>query len=338
MKAHPATQIPRGLADPQGEFAYVNGPGGLVYRLQLASGAVRARSDFPGTPLALYQGALIGWRSTPGSQNKLRIFVLAVEEKALRTLWEQEIILPSWVQVDSPETEWFNLESEMLDDELLVTWEARSRYPGGAPPPPGVEAAEERDASSALHIDLESGRILREEAKDPIRGTEQPLPQLPLNRRIVPYLRGEAWVTQPWVINSGEAFLVRNTEEAGVWLVRGAPGDPAEAMETQLSGDPKAVAAVTPDGGFIFIHEAGSEPANWVVYSAKTGDRVARLTYEPGSGEVAVVQDKVLYLVTQELGSTRRSELRCREMASDRALWSFTVAEETSMMAPPPPP
>jgi len=242
------------------------------------------------------------------------------------------------VELDSPEPEWFSLGAELQDEELLVTWMARSRYSGGAPPPPGVEAAEERDASAVVHIDPNNGTILREEPEALTPKVERGLPQLPPNQRIVPYLRGEAWATQPWSINSEEAFLVRNTGEAGLWLVRREPGDAAGAVETRLTADPKAAAAVTPDGAFVFIHEPGSEPPAWIIYSVKTSEQLSKLPYEPGTGRVAVVKDKVLYLMSEEVGASLRSSLRCREMLTGKALWSFTLAEETTTMAPPPPP
>ena len=59
-------RIPRGVADPGGETAYVVGPQGFIERLNLENGEVLARTDFPGSPLTINRDALIGWTPAPG--------------------------------------------------------------------------------------------------------------------------------------------------------------------------------------------------------------------------------------------------------------------------------
>lgn len=338
MKDLSALRIPRGLADPRGEFAFVEGPRGLIYQLDLESGDVQARTNFHGSPLAIYAGALIGWTQAPGLPNVVRLFSAFPQNDLLSPTWEQDIRLPAWVDVGSSEPERFDLVAEIRDEQLVVTWEARTRYPGGAPPPPGIEAAETRDAGGAVYLDPETGRVLREEHRALRPGAPLPLPDLPANRRIVPYLQNGSWFTQPWSVNSEEAFLVASTQEPGISLVRREPGIPVRQVEIRLAEDPAAQAAVTPGGTFVFVHEPGSDPPAWLVYSVQTGQLIASLPFDSGTQGVSVVGDKVLYLVIHERGPTRRTSLRSRHLRTGQVMWSFTLGEEATRTPPPPPP
>jgi hypothetical protein len=339
-----AIQIPRGLADPHGKFAYVVGPQGLIYRLDLKTGKNQAYTKDPGTPLAIQDEMLIGWAPSQGTSNAVRLFAVVQDGDVLDLVWEQALALPTWVEVGSLEPDRFSLEAEILDEELVVTWQARSRYAGGAPPSPEVEAAETRDASRIVYINPKTGTVLREEHKDSVALTQEPLPDLPANWSIVPYLQGESWATRPWSVNAGNAFLVKTAGEPGILLVRREAGNAARTVETRLTQDPAAVASVTPDGKFVFIHEARNDPASWHVYSGRDGERIAKLPFDPGTQGVSVVGEQVLYLVIQEQGQARPTSLRSRELHTGQEMWSFTIEDGAARTPPkprggtPPPP
>jgi len=335
---HAAIKIPRGLADPHGEFAFVRGPQGLIYRLDIKSGETLARTNNPGLPLAIYADQLIGWALAPGSNSALRLFAVVMQGNILSLIWEQLLTLPAWVELDSFESDWFTLQAEFQDEKLLVTWSAQSRYAGGAPPPPGLEVTETRIASKVVHIDPKTGIVLSEEERALTPITGRLFPAMAQNWRVVPYLCGEAWATQPWSIDSEEAFLIKINGEPGILLVRRESASAAEPVVLRLTEDPTAIASVTPGGELVFILEGEDDAPTWVVYSVKTGQRLSMLPYDSGTQGVAVVKEQVLYLVTQEFGPTRRSSLRCRDMQTGKLMWSFTLEEETISMAPPPPP
>lgn len=333
-----AIQIPHGLSDPEGKFAFVSGPQGFIYRLDLGSGERLAHTDFPGRPLALYGDKLIGWAPAPGSGNSIRLFAVTTMGRDLVLAWDQILTLPAWVEVISPEHEAFTLAAELPNEELLINWKARTRYSGGAPPPPGVETAETRAASAVLSIDPNDGSVLKETRKDFTPGSGQTVPELQESWRIVPYLLNETWVTQPWLVNSQEAFLMSIAGEPGIILVRRDPGSTDKPDLTQLSESPAAEVAVTPDGEFVFVHENRNASPKWLIYSVKTGNQLAILPFDHGTLGVSLVSDRVLYLVVQELGPTRRKSLCSRDIHTGDLMWSFTLGEETVSMAPPPPP
>lgn len=338
MKELSAIQIPHGLADPLGGFAYVSGPQGLIYRLDLVSGETQASTNFPGSPLAIFDDMLIAWAHDPDIPNTVRLLAFSLQKDILSPIWEQTIELPTWVEVSSPEPERFGLKVEIRGDELVVNWEAHSRYVGGPPPPPGIEASETRDASGVVHIDPNTGTILQDEQKSLALVTEQALPDLPTNWKIVPYLQGESWVTKSWLVNSEEAFLARTAGEPGIFLIRRIPGSAAIPVEIRLTEDPAAVASVNPDGKFVFIHEPGSDTPSWLVYSVETNELISSLPFDPGTQGLSLVGDQVLYLVTQERGPSLNRSLNSRDLQTGQLMWSFPLEEEATVTPPPPPP
>lgn len=338
MIKHSALQIPHGLADPEPDVAYVVGPQGFIHCLDLGSGDILARTDFPGSPLTIDRGVLIGWRPAPDQPNAVRLFATVRQGDVLRPKWEEALHLPGWVEIGSPEPNRFTLEADIRDRLVVVTWEAHSRYRGGAPPPPQVEEAETHDERRTVRLDLETGAVVGQERAELTPSPEQALPDVPPTRRIVPYRSGTSWDTRSWRVGSADAFLVRTTEQPGIVLVRGASGGSAGPGEIRLTSDPAAEAAVTPDGRLVFIHESGGDALAWHVFSAETGERIARLPFDSGTEGVAVVNDWVLYLVIEDLGTTRRESLRCRNLHTAEAMWSYLLSEKTRKAPPPLPP
>jgi hypothetical protein len=336
MIEHSALRIPHGIADPEGNVAYVVGPEGLIHCLELGSGEILARTDFPASPLTIDRGTLIGWRPAPGQPNAVRLFAAVRQGNVLRMKWEKTLYLPDWVEVDSLEANRFTLEATIESKLVVVTWEAHSRYRGGAPPPPQVEEAATHEERRTVRLDPETGAAVGQERTEPALSLEeQVLPEVPPTMRIVPYRSGTSWVTQSWRVGSADAFLARTVKEPGIVLVRHDPAGAAGPSEIRLTNDPAAEAAVTPDGRMVFIHEPGGDAPAWHVFSAETGDRITRLPFDPGTEGVAVVNDQVLYLVVKDRGGTRRRSLRSRNLQTGEAMWSFLLSEET-LRAPPP--
>lgn len=335
MIEHSTLTIPSGIADPERDIAYVVGPQGLIHCLDLGTGEIQARTDFPGTPLAIDRGTLIGWRPMPGQPNAVRLFAAVRKGDVLHPKWQETLQLPDWVKVDSLEPNGFTLDATIRSGLIVVTWEAHSRYRGGAPPPPKVEEAETHDERRTVRLDPETGAIVGQERTELELSPDRALPEVPPTRRIVPYRSGTSWVTRSWRVGSADAFLVRTAEEPGIVLVRHDSASAADLGEIRLTNAPVAEAAVTPDGRLVFIREAGGDGPAWHVFSAETGERITSLPFDPGTEEVAVVNDRVLYLVVEDRGMTRRRSLRCRNLHTAELMWSHRLAEETRKAPPP---
>lgn len=335
MTEHSPVQVPRGLADPGGQTLYLMDLEDLIHLVDPDTGSLLARTTFPARPLTLVDDLLIAW--APGSSTgTLRLVAVQQQGGELRSSWETPLELPGWVQIQSPESEQFTIHARVQDGQITVTWEARSGYSGGAPPPPEVAEAQTRSERRTLLLDPEAGTVLEEGRPGPAPTSETTLPELPPGEFIVPYRRDGEWATHAWRVDSLEAHLIREAGAPGILLVHRG-GDLSTAGERhRLSSDPGAEAMVTPDGRWIFVHEPGAPDPSWAVFSAETARPVTRLPFEPGTAEVAVLDGRVLYLVVEERGGGRRHYFtRCRRLDSGEVKWSYSLGEET-LRAPPP--
>ncbi len=330
-----AFQIPHGLADPAGDVVYVVGPQGLIHCLDPGSGEVLVRTEFPGSPLTIDRGVLFGWTPASDRPKAVRLFAAVRQGDVLRPKWEKALQLPDWVEVASPEPNRFRLDAEIQGRLVVVTWEAHSRYRGAAPPPPQVEEAATHDERRTVRLDPETGAAVGQEQAELIQSPEQALPEVPPTRRIMPYRSGTSWFTRSWRVGSADVFLARTADEPGIVLVRRNSSGATGPGEIRLTSDPAASAAVTPDGSLVFIHEPGGDAPAWYVFSAETGERITRLPFDSGTEGVAVVNNRVLYLVVEDLGTTRRWSLRCRNLDTGEALWSHLLGEESVTLPPP---
>ena len=334
MNTQPILRIPHGLADVQAELAYVAGPGERIVALDLTRGEIVARSDFAATPVAADGELLISWTSVIGQPNAVRLIAALRRGEKIRSAWEATLELPNWVDLESAEPDAFTLDAEIQEGVVVISWEASARYRGGAPPPPDVEEAATHNERGTVRLDRETGAPVGPEERTKIeQSPAEPLPDTVLDRQIVPYRSGPSWATKPWRAGRADSFLVRPKQGPGVALVRREAGS---TEETRLSSDPNAEAAVIPDGGLIFIHEAGGGGRSWQVFSAVTAKRVASLPFDPGTECVAVVDDRVLYHVVEDVGTTRRQSLRCRSLRTGELMWSQMLGE-VALKAPPPP-
>ena len=338
MTEHSAAQVPCGYADPEEEVAYIVGPQGRIHLLDLTSGETMARTEFAGTPLTIGDGVLIGWAPAPDQHNAVRLFALVQDGDVLRPKWETELQLPDWVETVSSEPNAFMLQAEIEKERVAVTWGAHARYRGGAPPPPRVEEAATHEERRTLQLDCQTGKLVGKEHVEAAPRPEQALPALTPDRRLVPYFSGTSRLTRPWRAGLAESFLVKTGREPEIVLVRESIGRKAGPVEIRLTEDPAAEAAVTPDGGLIFIHEPAGITPVWHVFSAETGERIASLPFDAGTRGVAVVNERVLYLVVEEHGTVRRWSLRCRNLHTTEAMWSYFLKEDVRSKAPPLPP
>lgn len=326
-------RIPRGIVDPSADVAYVVGRKGCIFCLSLSTGEVLASTDFASIPVAIDTGMLIGWWYASHRLTEIHLFSAPRQGSAIRPRWEQAVGLPEWVDISSPEPDSFKLKAKVREERIIVTWEAHARYRGGAAPPVEVEKAAMRDARHILEFDRKDGTITAQERIDSTPPPEPTLPKLKPNKKIVPYRSGASWDTQSWRAGRVNACLISTTDASGIVLLH--QDDRGAEAEIRLTGDPKAVAAVTLDGSHIFIHEPAGTGSAWQVFSTETGTRVASLGYDPGSEGISVFKERVLYEAREEAKGMRRRTLRCRNLLTGEPMWTFVLDEEA--VKPPPP-
>ena len=334
MDKQPVLQIPHGLAEVPTGTAYVTGPEGRILALDLDCGEIVARAEFAAEPLALADGLLIGWRPGDGGPNAVRVVAAMRQGRSIDIVWETTIVLPGWADPRAMEPDTFSLVAEFQGGEVIVRWQASTRYGGGAPPPAQVLDAAAHDEQGTIRLDRRTGaRLGAEEQTRPQPLSAEPPPDIGPDRQVVPYRSGSSWATAPWRSDTGDAALFRPRGGTGIALLRREAGGDSE---TALSSDPGAEAAVTPDGALIFVGEPGA--GRWRVFTAATGEPAASLPFDPGTEWVAALGDRALYEVAEDMGGIRRYSLRCRDLGTGALMWSQTLREVTLMAQPPPPP
>lgn len=333
MSASSTPRIPGGIVDSASKIAYVNGKDGRIAGIALETGDILARTDFAAMLLAYSEGRLICWSHLPQRPNEVRLHAVVHRGRDLIPQWEQTLPLPEWVEVNSPEPDSFKLEVAVDEKRVTAAWEAHSRYRGGAPPPIDVEQAALQDERHTLHFEIESGALIGKERVEPVPPPERMPPRLRPNRQIVPYHAGTSWETRSWRSGAVRACLIKVVDRPGIVLLH----EDAVGAETEvrLTDDPHATAAISLDGGLVFIHEPGETEPVWQVFATETGKHLASLGFDPGADGIAVIDDRILYVVREDMQGMRRRTLECREFPSGTPIWSFVLDEET-MRAPPP--
>ena len=252
MATSKSVPIPGGIADERAGTVFVEGSNGRILLLELGTGRLLARSDFEATPLSADGTTVVAWRRTEDSPT-VRLSCAGLEGDKLVPRWETPLALPDWVDPDPDDPDSLTLQAARERDSVVVSWTARARYRGGAPPPPEIEAAATHDGGGTIRLDLAKGTVESDERVEAApRVEEDATPPIP-GCRPVPYRSGKAWLTRPLRSGPKEAHLVRRNGEQGIALLTGTG---AASAETRLSGDANARADVTPDGRTIFIQES----------------------------------------------------------------------------------
>ncbi len=328
-------QIPQGLASPESNVAYVVNGQGLIECLNLSNGQVEAQTTFPAYPLVVDRGAIIGWR--PGSSpNSLVVFSADQQGDVLLPTWETSITLPDWVDMNPTDPTRFAIAAALEDEQVAITWEAHTRYEGGAPPSPEVELASTHDERRTIYLHRETGAQIASEPSVPEATPSTPsLPELPPGQQPMPYRSQAAWSTQPWTVGSTEAFLVRTTDPPGVSLIRRESNHPQGETAMPLTDNPAAIAVVTLDGHFILMREPEAEDSPWLMFSAETGERVASVPLNEEVESAAVVGEGVIYSVAETTSGTQRRYLRYWDLNRSELSWSHLLSEQTLSKPPP---
>ena len=280
--------FPRGAADPAGRTGYLAVDRGIL-AVDLSAGQALWRTDRAQRPLLVAGGRLTAasLRADP------RVLLLEHAEPVLTS-----------DPMPFPATEELRLRARLEDGRLVVEWEVRSGYAGGAPPPPEILERAAAGAEGAAAVDLGSGAV--EALAGP---AHEDIGRPPMNADDLerPWRAGDAVVELVWE----EHALHLRTPDGTVELARG----------DTLAAEP------TPDGRHLFVREADE----WVCVSAETGGREATVSYEPGAREPAIVGRRVYYLVDR--GGTRA--LKARELDTNTVAWELAVGEGRPSGPPP---
>jgi hypothetical protein len=147
-----------GVADPAGKVGYVPSTEGGIEALDLATGKVLWSIAGVPQPLLATAERLYAQEPIKGKANQVRLAVFDTQN-GKRLSESQPISFPDWVVVGVTYGRSFASTARLRGDELLLVWQARAWYAGGAAPRPEIEKAARKSAGGVARIDIESGKV-----------------------------------------------------------------------------------------------------------------------------------------------------------------------------------
>ena len=278
--------MPAGVADAAGELGFVANANRNVVAVNLANGKetwAGARGDYP---VAIVGSRVLVLNADADKPNVLRMtsFDTQTGKTGVRS---DPIAFPDWMDLRPGGEQSFGLLSRIDGGDLWMHWRAR---------------AGKKEATGAVHIDLQSGKVdmLAADKMPP------PAPALPLTPALTklverPYNTPAGPETN--VLTAGGFAVAVDVEKDGarqkVTLRRwDAKTEREQDAVTLARGGPFQV-TLSPAAGMVSIRPAADpkRPAagRWTVFALETGKRRAGFAVEPGTLDAAVVGGRLLY-------------------------------------------
>jgi len=149
----------RGVADPAGKVGYFSNPSGGIDALDLLGGNVLWSTKDANRPLFATADRLFAQTPVEGKRNQLQIVILDTTRQGKRLQQSTALVFPPWVSVGVAHGRSFASTARLDKQGLLLLWDARAWYAGGARPTPEQEKAARKQASGVARIDPQSGKV-----------------------------------------------------------------------------------------------------------------------------------------------------------------------------------
>lgn len=312
--------FPGGVADPAERAGYV-ADGGEIVAVELAAGRPLWRTDAASRPLVVFGDRLAAAVPLADRSNVLQIVVLDLTRQGESMLASDPVVFPEWVSVANRAS--FGCTAHVEGGRLLLDWEAHARYGGGAAPPAQISRQSTKSTAGTFAVDLAAGNV------GSLPGAARR--RLPLDPEdlTTPWPAGAKLARLVWEVDDGEQSLSLETRDESTQ-------GPATVVE--LARGHGLVAQVTPDGRFLFVHEAQAPSCDerWSVFSAETGRRMATLNYERGAHSPAILGPTAYYMVEGTVGAADvlQLTLTARALDTDTLSWRLALGERRVVEAP----
>ena len=303
--------FPLGLREPLLPIAYVQSAS-AVESIRLSDGSQIWTHATAGRPIALWDGRLAV--QVPLRPRTFRVDVLDKATGVL-VIQSQAISFPPGVE---PSYSPYPISTSLSDHTLVLEWEVRSHYSGGANPPPDfVEPT--RDMIMQAKMDLSTGRILTEvrDARDEGAGKVSIPPG-------VRYLRKGELSNAPWNIGSTSVGIVGRPDSPNLYLEISKEKSAHLRKEISRSRDLAGQTPYVSDDGKYIVLEV--DRAGWAIYSAYDGHQIGKLTTS-ALADPCVVEDRLYYLSDdpQKPAVAAVSKLVAQDLKTGEVAWTETL-------------
>ena len=165
-----------GVLAPNGMIAYVPNPGGGIDALDTASGKLLWQSGQASKPLLATKDRLYAQAGVKGKGNQVKVVALDAET-GKEVLTSEPVVFPDWVVVGTTHGRSFASAMRADGSSLLLIWNARAWYAGGAAPPRAGQERARKSAEGVARIDTKTGKVEMLKEADIPKGLPKPTPR-----------------------------------------------------------------------------------------------------------------------------------------------------------------
>ena len=314
--------MPRGIATPDGKTAFIAGVDDRIQAVNLDTGERLWSTQLGGQPILADQDKVVIAREV--SPSVVVLDVVAADKGS--KLGSCRIQFPPGIDVTDPAR--FSLRPCLVDERVVVQWQASDRYAGGAPPPKFIEESFAAESAGTFECDFRDGQV---------EVTRSVPSESPSAQTSWAYRLGGVWRNTAWTAGEQQAALEmdRSGPEPVLTLSTDGPGNAAQV--TPLITGEAVEPTVTPDGRFLFVRRTEPPGEPWDVWEVTTHRQLGRIPREPGSDFPVVLKGRVYYLAPVPGPAGPAYLIRAIEIDSGRTLWEHALGSPAHAEAPPPP-
>ncbi len=332
--------FPKGVADEAGQRGFVSKQEGGIDALDLSNGELLWSTDVASRPLIVNGEQLLAQSTMSEQENAFRVAALDAARDGSLLSMSEPLVFPDWVQVDETDESLFSIRARLREGELWLTWEAHSRYRGGAPPPQFILREATKDFVGTTIVNLRTGEVRMLSDVETTRAQEPSDSQL---HPSLPYQMGFSQREAGWMVDDKIAALA-SVERGGqqsiilqTWDAQTGEANPS----VELSSESGQTFYVTPEGLYIFLQSeepeaTGGEQRRWKIFSTQTGQPVAEWLVEASAQAACVLNDSKVYYLAAEASSDDAAHesqmLKARDLKTGELLWERQLEEPPDAM------
>lgn len=322
--------LPAGVADIERKIGYVSNADFGIDAIDLSTGNLFWNTNLAAYPLTVWKNSLVALRFLEANEEAAQIVVFSSNQEAAPALLSELIKLPEWI---TPKiNDHFSFNAYLDRNVLILTWNARKMYEGGAPPPDYIVQRESRQDSGKIKIDLITGVV----GTLPSGVTGEVINE----KKLLP--KEGCIEISSWLTNANRANLLLDISSniPAIYLQKqNALTSQNYHLSKLIEGD-GLVTDVSLDGLYVSVHqEIESQKGNrsddlWLIFSVETGEKIAALDYEHGTKEFSVINSKIFYSVEEQNQAFLKLVLKAKGIENGEVLWEHLLFEKKSF--PPP--
>jgi hypothetical protein len=318
----PAPQpMPRGVASPDGKTAFISGFDDSIQSINLETGELLWSIRLSGEPIVADHHMVVVAREPSSSVVELD----EVSAEFGSKLGSCRIQFP--FDIDVSKRARFRLFPKLVDNRVVVRWQASDRYMGGAPPPKFIEEGQAQESRGTFECDF---RDVQVEAVQVETSASPPA------QTSWAYRSGGVWRETAWVLGETQATLEMDYSNPDPVLVLNTVDSKHFVHRSPLVTGQSVEPTLTEDGRYLFVRRTDPPGESWEVWEVATHKNVGRIAHDPGSDLPAVLAGRVYYLAPTPTSTGITYRLKAVDLHSGQFLWEHELGGPAQLESAPP--